>query len=103
MPGTSDQPKVLYEWDSEKARQNVGKHGVAFDFARDLDWSKSVAVEDTRFDYKEKRFILYAPIGSRLHVLVFTPRADRIRVISLRKANSREIEDYERVQANSPP
>jgi uncharacterized DUF497 family protein len=94
---------MQFEWDDRKARENLGKHGVAFDAAKDLDWTKSVTVEDTRVDYKERRFILYAPLGDRLHVLVFTRRVDRIRVISLRKANDREIEEYERIQAASPP
>jgi len=34
-------------------------------------------------------------IGRRLHVLVYTPRANALRAISLRKANDREVRHYE--------
>ena len=33
-------------------------------------------------------------IGDRLHAVVFTPRADKVQVISLRKANQREVKNY---------
>ena len=48
-------------------------------------------VEDTRRDYGERRFLAYGPIESRLYVLVHTPREGRVHVISLRKANKREV------------
>lgn len=51
---------------------------------------------DTRYDYDEDRFVAYSYIGSALHVLVFTPRGETCRVISLRKANNREIKAYEK-------
>jgi uncharacterized DUF497 family protein len=50
--------------------------------------------EDTRHDYGEKRYVALGYIGPRLHVLCFTPSGLGIRVISLRKANSREIKLY---------
>ncbi|WP_297728024.1 BrnT family toxin [Limnohabitans sp. Rim8] len=34
-------------------------------------------------------------IGDRLNAVVFTPRADKLHVISLRKANQRAVKDYE--------
>ncbi|UIF91857.1 BrnT family toxin [Cupriavidus sp. UYPR2.512] len=37
----------------------------------------------------------YGPIGPRLYCLVFTIRGETLRAISLRKANSREVRDYE--------
>jgi len=51
--------------------------------------------EDTRKDYGERRFIVYGLIGPRLHILCFTPISGGIRVISLRKANQREVVYYE--------
>lgn len=38
-------------------------------------------------------------IGDRLHVLVFTPRGDAMRVISLRRANDREMRTYEEAKS----
>lgn len=51
-------------------------------------------VEDRRRDYGERRYQAMGPIDGRLHVLVFTPRAGAIHVISLRKANDRELRLY---------
>ena len=43
----------------------------------------------------ERRYLALGMIGDRLHAVVFTPRADKVHVISLRKANQRELKDYE--------
>jgi uncharacterized protein len=53
-------------------------------------WSK-ISVKD----YGERRFQALGLIAGRLHALVFTPRAGLVHVISLRKANRREIKLYE--------
>lgn len=51
-------------------------------------------VEDRRKQYGERRFRALGPIGDRLHVVVFTARGANLRIISLRKANAREVETY---------
>jgi uncharacterized DUF497 family protein len=61
-----------------------------------FDWEGAVFLEDTRFEYPERRFIGLGKIGQRLHVVCFTPIQGGIRVISLRKANAREIRRYEK-------
>ena len=83
-----------YEWDDNKAATNLRNHRVAFEAVMDFDWEAATVLEDNRRDYGERRFIAYGPIGNRLHCLVFTLRGHRIRVISLRKANSREVRRY---------
>ncbi|WP_420890653.1 BrnT family toxin [Cupriavidus gilardii] len=50
---------------------------------------------DERRQYGETRYIAYGPIGTRLRCLVFTIRGDTLPAISLRKANFREVRDYE--------
>ena len=82
---------MRYEWDAGKAEVNVAKHGVLFDIVTGFDWSTAFEAEDQRYDYGEKRMQAVGMIGGRLHVLVYTKRADVIRVISLRKANRREM------------
>ncbi|WP_372613651.1 BrnT family toxin [Aquicoccus sp.] len=82
---------LLYEWDIEKAAQNLAKHGVPFEAVENFDWSTAIEAEDTRYDYGETRMQALGMIGQRYHVLVYAWRKDRIRVISLRKANRREI------------
>jgi uncharacterized protein len=56
---------MTIEWDEVKARSNVEKHGVPFEPALDLDWSRSFVIRDERFDYGEDRFVAYTPIGDR--------------------------------------
>lgn len=85
-----------YEWDPVKAETNVLKHGVAFEILEGFDWNRATIMEDRRQDYGEPRFIAVGTIEQRLHVLAFTPRGARVRVISLRKANEREKLRYER-------
>jgi len=83
-----------YEWDENKAARNLRHHGVAFESVADFAWGEATIIEDDRKDYGERRWMAYGPIGERLHCLVFTVRGERIRVISLRKANSREVKRY---------
>ncbi len=49
---------------------------------------------DTRRDYGEVRMIGYAPIDARVYAVVFTDRGKVRRIISLRRANSREVRNY---------
>ena len=83
-----------YEWDEEKRRVNQKKHGVDFSKIDSFDWATSTVRQDNR--HKEQRFIAVGRIGTRLHIVVFTWRGADIRVISLRKANSREERSYEK-------
>lgn len=82
---------ALYDWDSEKAQANLAKHGVPFGAVAGFDWRTAIEAEDRRYDYGEARMQALGKIGDRYHVLVYAWRDDRIRVISLRKANRREI------------
>lgn len=61
-----------------------------------LEWELLLFTEDTRRNYGEVRIIGYAPIGSRIYCVVFTDREHERRIISLRKANSREVKNYVR-------
>lgn len=45
-----------YEWDPEKSRSNLMKHGISFDCAAEVFEGFHMTVEDTRKDYGEKRF-----------------------------------------------
>jgi len=85
-----------YEWDVEKCERNLKDYGVDFAAVEDFSWDASLTLQDVRNEYCEERFISVAPIQGRLHVLVWTPRDGSVRVISLRKANSREVRNYER-------
>ena len=59
-----------------------------------MEWASALMEDDTRKAYGEWRFQVLGFIGERLHALVFTPREGKVHVISLRKANSREVKRY---------
>jgi hypothetical protein len=84
-----------YEWDERKARQNIAKHGVPFEYAARifLD-SHRLDAEDVRRDYGETRRSTLGKIEGRLYVVAYTLRGRIIRLISARKANGRERRKY---------
>ena len=86
--------KMQYEFDPAKDESNLDKHGVSLADADEFEWDAAVVREDTREQYAEPRFEAKGYIGDRLHVLVFCIRGDVVRVISLRKANPREVKSY---------
>jgi uncharacterized DUF497 family protein len=77
-----------FDWDEANDAANRAKHGLGLREAARMDWARP-PVPDLRHEYAEARMLLFAPIDGRLHVCAFTYREDRIRVISLRKANGR--------------
>ena len=85
---------VEITFDPAKDALNVTKHGVSLVLASDLEWEYLLAKPDQRRDYGELRLLGYAPMGSRVFCVVFTDRGDQRRIISLRKANRREVKRY---------
>lgn len=88
-------------YDPGKNEKNIAERGISFDRASEFEWSGALVVEDTRKDYREARFQALGFIEGRLHMLVFTPRAGDTHVMSLRKANKREVKRYERTKTQS--
>ncbi len=86
---------VEFEWDAQKARSNLRKHGVDFAdcvsvFFDDL----AITIKDDSSD--EERFItIGADALGRILVVVYTWLGERIRIISARKATRSEREHYE--------
>jgi len=85
------------EYDHAKNAVNIKKHGIAFDAVLDMDQSTSFTAEDSRHDYGEQRFITMGFIHERLHILVWSPRGENIRIISLRKPNQTERMIYDEI------
>lgn len=71
------------------------KHGVSLADAVRLDWDGMRVKLATRRDYGEERYLGIALLGDRLYSVVFTPRDETLRIISLRKASNTEIDAYE--------
>ena len=86
-------------YDPAKDSSNQAKHGLSLALAEGLEWDTLECKPDTRRDYGELRQLGYAIAGDRLYCVVFVDRpADapiERRIISLRKANSREVKSYE--------
>ncbi|MBK9347985.1 MAG: BrnT family toxin [Burkholderiales bacterium] len=89
-------------FDPAKNAANIASRGIPFDLVEQLDWATALIREDTRKAYGERRFQVLGFIGNRLHAVVFTPRDDKVHVISLRKANSREINRYAETSTQAP-
>jgi uncharacterized DUF497 family protein len=87
-------------FDPTKNERNIRERGLPFMLVEQLDWLSAVIEEDRRKDYGERRFRVLGLIDDRLHAVVFTPRMGKVHVISLRKANKREVNWYE--QASRP-
>lgn len=92
---------MIISYDPTKNDKNIAERGISFEWAADFEWASALVVEDQREDYGERRFQALGYIGTRLHVLVFTPRTGSVHVISLRKANRREVTRYESKKTES--
>ncbi len=82
-----------FEWDADKAQTNLEKHGVRFEVAAMVFCDPDrVTVTDDRFDYGEERLVTFGLIENRLFVVVHVDdgTSQTIRIISARKANTRE-------------
>jgi uncharacterized protein len=88
---------MRFEWDEAKNRTNIRKHG--FDFAEAEEMFRGVLLvrPDTREDYGEERWLGIGMIRGRVAFVAFAQLSqDVIRVISLRKADHEEREEYEK-------
>ena len=80
-----------------KCQSNIKNRGLSFDLAKQFDFENALIWEDTRHDYGERRLSALGFIEQRLHCVVFTLRNDIFWIISLRKANKREVKRYEKL------
>ncbi|MFO1465063.1 MAG: BrnT family toxin [Steroidobacteraceae bacterium] len=86
-----------FEWDDEKAEANWLDHGIAFQEAIKA-FRDPFAVErfDDREDYGEERINLVGMCDGQLVHVTYTERGDRLRIISARRAEWYEQDDYYR-------
>jgi uncharacterized protein len=81
-------------FDPAKSDRNVQLRRPPFQLAKHFVFSSALFAVDERKPYPETRFVAIGLLGDRVHVLCFTEAPVGIRVISLRKANSREVKRY---------
>jgi hypothetical protein len=82
----------------QKRGQQTRAGGLGFELAAQFDFGTATIEQDTRKPYPEDRFVAVGLLGTRLHVLCFTPVAGGVCVISFRKANAREARDDEQTR-----
>ena len=87
---------LLFEWDVEKARANLRKHGLSFEtacevffdpFVRLIDAGSSEETRDAAVGFTEDSKLLFV-----VHLI---REQESIRIISARAATAREREEYE--------
>lgn len=81
-------------YDPIKDAANKAKHGVSLALADRLEWDSALIWIDNRKDYGEIRQSALVLHGNRLYFIAFVDRIDTRRIISLRKANEREVRRY---------
>ena len=87
---------MKFSCDPNKSRANYFKHGIVLEFAQYLDWANEMVWQDVRQNYDEVRMRGLVPLEGKIYAVVYVLRAESTRMISLRKANNREIKKYEK-------
>lgn len=87
-------------FDRKKSQRNIVLRSLSFERAVEMDFETALIFVDDRRDYGEERHIAIGYLEGRLHVLCFTRVAQGIRVISFRRANTREALRYDQAIIN---
>jgi uncharacterized protein len=85
---------LKFEWDPEKGRSNLRKHGITFEDAVAAFSRPHLERLDDRRDYGEDRYVVYGEARNEVITLVYTWRGSARRIISARKATKGEREAY---------
>ena len=85
---------MLLEFDSDKRDRTLAERGLDFARAWEVFASRHFTAEDIREDYSEPRYVTAGMLDGRMVVMVWTPRGETRRIISMRKANEREQTRY---------
>jgi uncharacterized DUF497 family protein len=81
-------------FDTVKDATNLEKHCISLAAAVAIEWDDALTWQDARHNYGEARLCAIAYISDRLYYVVYVDRDEVRRIISLRKANLREVKRY---------
>ena len=87
---------MRYEWDEDKNRANLRKHGISFNRAVEIFNGPILSIPDDRFHYGETRVLTFGMTGSLVILaVVHTDRENVTRIISARRADKDEQREFE--------
>jgi uncharacterized protein len=88
---------LQFEWDSNKAKKNIEAHNVSFEEASTVFGDNlSLTIFDPLHSENEDRYVIIGnSLKNRMLIVIHTERSDKIRIISARKATTKEREQYE--------
>ena len=87
---------LVFEWDENKAKSNLKKHGISFVEASTVFGDLfSITIEDVIHSDNEQRFIIIGHSEKSILTVVHLEKKDAIRIISARKASHNEQKVYE--------
>ncbi|MBD2361152.1 BrnT family toxin [Anabaena minutissima FACHB-250] len=86
---------IEFEWDENKARSNIEKHGVTFEEATEIFFDPFYQIGDATTNNEQRDFMLGYSLAQRLLLVVYVERGRRTRIISARPANRNERKLYE--------
>jgi len=85
---------VEFEFDDSKSQSNLAKHGINFLDAQEL-WADPDRVEIPARVEDEPRFLVIGKIAQKCWSAVIAYRANRVRIISVRRSREEEVAIYE--------
>ncbi|MDD2324873.1 MAG: BrnT family toxin [Alphaproteobacteria bacterium] len=84
----------MFIWDDTKNASNKAKHRLSFEAAYDFEWATDIIIDRSRHNDGEKRYAAVGMLYGKLHTVIFTMRGDDIRIICLRRSNTKEEKTY---------
>jgi hypothetical protein len=81
---------MVVDFDPAKRAQTLAERGLDMARAAEMFFGLTLTIVDDRKGYGEARFITVGRLDGRMVVIVWTPRGEHRRIISIRKANERE-------------
>lgn len=87
---------MKFEWDQNKNRKNIKRHGFDFNDAEEVFDGPKATFPDDRFEYAEDRYVTLGLLGNVVVYIAHAYRDDRVRPISMRKATAKERRIYEK-------
>lgn len=82
------------EFDACKRDKTLTERALDFARAAEVFAGRHFTVEDSRKDYGELRYVSVGKLDGRMVIMVWTPRGEARRIVSMRKANDREQARY---------